>query len=298
MENGIVENLIEDVSQPYGTFFQNMMESLPSLLLAVGILSVFAFIGWVLSRWLTQGFRGGKTSMLRLFFQRIIFFFLFLLGFIFVLPIFGYTRIAAFFLAGGSIIALIFGIAFREIGQNILAGFMLALNRPFEIGDLINLAYHEGTVISLNLRTTHIRTYDGQDVFIPNTDFMETPLVNYSRDGLRRFGFDLGLDYSEDAMQAREIILENISRLDHVLSSPAPEVIINELGTSTVVLRVYYWVDMFVLDPSLFVIRSNVINRTKEVLQKEGFDLPAEIVELQNADPDQPFDINSRNVDG
>jgi small-conductance mechanosensitive channel len=289
-----MDDLMDTVSQPYETFFENLFDTLPSLLLALGIVLTFVYFGWKLSRWLTHGFRGGKTSLLRVFFQRLIFLFTVFVGFVLILPIFGYTRIASFFLAAGSLIAVIFGIAFREIGQNILGGFLLAINRPFEIGDLICLGDFEGTVISLNLRTTHLRTYDGQDVFIPNTDFMQKPLVNYTRDGLRRFRFDIGLDYSNDAEHARTVILDAVDGIDDVLDDPSPKAIVQELATNAVIIRVYYWIDMFVLDPSLFVIRSNVINQVKEKLQEEGFDLPAEIVELQNADPDDPFSIRSQ----
>lgn len=286
---------LSSVTEPYETLFENLMNVLPSILFASLLLLVFTYLGWKFSRWVTQGFKGGKSSILRVFLRRIIFSFVVLLGFILVLPIFGYTRIATFFLAGGSVMAVIFGIAFREIGQNILGGFLLAINRPFEIGDLVALGEFEGTVINLNLRSTHLRSYDGQDVFIPNTDFMQKPLVNYTRDGLRRFQFEVGLDYSNDAEKARSAIFEAIETVDEVLDDPSPDVIVNELGSSTVVIRVYYWINMFVLDPSLIEIRSKVINATKEKLIAEGFDLPSEIVEVTNTDPSEEFRLRIEN---
>lgn len=287
---------LADVAEPYETFFGNMVDLLPNLLLALAILLTFTCIGWILSRWLTRGFRGGRQSISRTLVQRLIFIVVFLVGFILVLPVFGYTRVAAFFFAGGGFIAVIVGFAFRQIGENILAGFMLGINRPFEIGDLVAIGEFEGTIINLNLRVTHLRTYDGRDVFIPNTEFMQKPLVNHTRDGLRRFSFDVGLDYSNDGERARTVILNTLGGIDDVLDNPAPEAAIDQLGTNAVIIRVYYWIDMFVFEPSPLVIRNDVINRTKEALQEEGFDLPAEIVELQNADPEHPFRVDTRDI--
>lgn len=284
--------MIEDLSvvtEPYGTFLDGLIEVLPEVLAAVLVLGLFTYGGWKFSGWVTHGFRGGKFTIMRTFFQRIIFGFFLLLGLVMVLPILGYTQIATFFLAGGSLVAVIFGIAFREIGQNILGGFLLAINRPFEIGDLVAVGDFEGTVINLNLRSTHLRSYDGQDVFVPNTDFMQKPLVNYTRDGLRRFQFEIGIDYADDAERAREAILGAVNETEDVLRDPSATAIVNELGTSAVVLRVYYWIDMFKLDPSLFEIRSKVINAAKNRLLEDGFNLPADIVEVQNANPSRPF---------
>jgi small-conductance mechanosensitive channel len=150
-----------EVAEPYGTFFENLTDLMPSFILALVILALFTYGGWKFSHWITHGFRGGKSSIQRVFYRRVIFGIVFFFGLIMVLPVFGYTQIATFFLAGGSLMAVIFGIAFREIGQNILGGFLLAINRPFEIGDLVAVGEFEGTVITLNLRSTHLRSYEG-----------------------------------------------------------------------------------------------------------------------------------------
>lgn len=286
-----VEDLA-DVTEPYRTFLEKFMDVLPSLLVAIAVFGLIAYVGWKFSQWVTHGSQGDKFSVMRSFFQRIIFGFMLVLGLILVLPILGYTQIATFFLATGSVLAVIFGIAFREIGQNILAGFLLAINRPFDIGDLVAVGDFEGTVINLYLRSTHLRTYDGQDVFIPNTDFMQKPLVNYTRDGLRRFAFDVGIDYDNDADAADKAILEVLRELDEVLDDPSPRAGVNELGSSAVILRVYYWIDMFKLEPDLLQIRSMVINATKERLIEDGFDLPGDIVELQNAQDNVPLQLD------
>ena len=90
-------------------------------------------------------------------------------GALLALKVMGFEGVAAGMLAGGGATAIVFGFAFRQIGENLLAGLFLVFSRPFRIGDLIQSGgLPEGTVEALDLRNTHIRTTDGRDIFIPN----------------------------------------------------------------------------------------------------------------------------------
>ena len=79
-------------------------------------------------------------------------------------------------LAGAGISAFIIGFALKDIGENFLAGIILAFKRPFRVGDIVDINGLKGKVLTLNLRDTQIKTGDGKDVFIPNAVIIKNPL--------------------------------------------------------------------------------------------------------------------------
>ncbi|HAZ24509.1 MAG TPA: mechanosensitive ion channel protein MscS, partial [Algoriphagus sp.] len=97
-------------------------------------------------------------------------------------------------LAGAGITAFVIGFALKDIGENFLAGILLAFKRPFKVGDTVDINGIRGVVLNLNLRDTQIKTPDGKDVFIPNATIIKNPLVNFTIDGFLRYDFIVGLD--------------------------------------------------------------------------------------------------------
>ena len=189
--------------------------------------------------------------------------------------------IARGLLTSAGITGIILGFAFRDIGENFLAGVLLAFSRPFNVGDTVQSDSIKGVVKTLDLRNTHIRSFDGKDIYIPNAMILKTPLLNYTRDGLLRFDFIVGIDQGDDANQARALIIKNLGNMDGVLNEPAPIVAVEELATSTLNLRIYYWVNLFEYKESALELKTNIINQTKVTLMHEGFSLPANIQELK-----------------
>ena len=103
--------------------------------------------------------------------------------------------------------AIVIGFAFKDIGENFLAGVMMAFNRPFRIGDTIKSGDVEGKIVELSLRDTHIKTFDGKDVYVPNGQILKNPVYNYTIDGFLRHQFSIGIDYNSDIKKARDLIM-------------------------------------------------------------------------------------------
>ena len=142
------------------------------------------------------------------------------LGLVLALQILGLTAMAASLLATGGIVAIVFGFAFREIGENLLAGIFLAISRSFEVGDLIESNDLRGIVRDIDLRQVHVRTPDGRDIFIPSAQIFKNPLVNFTRDHLRRAQFTIGIDYRDDPERARHILATAVAEHEAVLERP------------------------------------------------------------------------------
>jgi small-conductance mechanosensitive channel len=165
------------------------------------------------------------------------------------------------------------GFAFRDILQNFLAGILLLLTQPFRIGDQIISAGHEGTVDDIQTRATLITTYDGRRIVSPNaTLFTEKVTVNtaFSR---RRLEYDIGIGYGDDIERAKEIMLDAMRRIDGVLPQPAPEVLVMELGPSSVSLRARWWIQPPRRADALDA-RDKVLSAVKTALTEHGIDLP------------------------
>jgi len=193
------------------------------------------------------------------------------LGIAIALGILGLEQIAVSLLAGGGVTAIILGFAFREIGENFLAGLFLAISRPFNVGDLIRTEDIEGSVREIALRYTHIRTEDGQDVYVPSSQLFNRPVVNFTRDGLRRISFTIGIDYAEDAEAASKLLAQTVLGSAGVLEQPGPGAYISMLAPQYVELTVFYWFDVFAQSRTALATRTGVMNGCRRALLEAGF---------------------------
>ncbi|MGA9531655.1 MAG: mechanosensitive ion channel family protein [Anaerolineales bacterium] len=147
-------------------------------------------------------------------------------------------------LAGLGIAGFTIGFALQDVAKNLIAGILLLLQQPFEVGDTIQVSDFTGTVLDVSLRTTDLRSADGLFVTIPNADVLANPILNYSRAPARRLQLSLGLAYGTDLQRAEELALQALTPLTGLLDDPAPQVIFNALGGSAIELTIYYWADM------------------------------------------------------
>lgn len=186
---------------------------------------------------------------------------------------------------------IVLGFAFKDIGENFLAGVLLAFNRPFSIGDTVETNAIIGTIKTLDLRNTHIRSFDGKDIYVPNAMIIKSPLLNSTRDGLLRFDFTVGVDYSNDIRRARELILKTLTGKPGILKDPGSLVMVEELADNRVNLRAYYWVNVFEYKGSTVELKNDIMNQTKEELLNSGFKFTADIVELKIHQKEQPIPL-------
>ena len=165
------------------------------------------------------------------------------IGILLSLGLMGFKGIATSLLATGGVVAIVLGFAFREIGENFLAGFFLTFSRPFELDDLIKTGDLTGTVRSIELRYVHIRTFDACDVFVPSAQIFREPLYNYTRDGLRRPCFTVGVAYHDEPGQVVALLKQAVIGSDGVVTEPAPYITIKEFAAQYVEYEVFFFLD-------------------------------------------------------
>ncbi|MBT7518347.1 MAG: mechanosensitive ion channel [Acidiferrobacteraceae bacterium] len=133
------------------------------------------------------------------------------------------------------------GLALQGTLQNISAGLMLLVLRPFQVGDYIDASGISGTVETIGLFSTEMTTYDGIYQAVPNVSLWNTSILNYSRLPTRRLDVPVGIAYEDDIEKAMALLLDHLQQDSRVMSEPAPQVLVTGLGESSVDLSLRCW---------------------------------------------------------
>lgn len=195
-----------------------------------------------------------------------------LMGLYLVLQIAGLTRLAITVLGGTGLVGIVLGLAFREIAANSLASILLSIRNPFRAGDWIRVGEHQGIVQNLNMRTTVLMTLDGNHVQIPNALVYESIIENFSTNPNRRSDFLVGIGYDDSVQEAQNVIFRVLRAHPAVLDDPEPGALVDELGPSTVNIRVQFWFDGRAY--SVYKVRSALMRQVKLALQDAGISMP------------------------
>jgi small conductance mechanosensitive channel len=164
------------------------------------------------------------------------------------------------------------GFAFKDILQNLLAGLLLLINRPYRRGDQIVVKGFEGTVEHIESRATLIKTYDGRRVIIPNSDVYTSPVVVNTAFPHRRDEYLIGIGYGDSPEATAATFAAAIAAVDGVITDPAPEVLPWELANSTINLKARWWVKSSRSD--IVRVRAGVILAVHRAAVERGIDLP------------------------
>ena len=250
----------------------NFVAFSPRLLIAVIVLVTSYFIGKYFAKVVTAIMR--KTSIREVhesFFRIVLITIVSFLGLIISLNILGLEKLAVSVLAGGGVTAIVLGFAFREIGENFLAGIFLSFSRPFKTGDAIKTEDIEGRVQDIELRYTHLRTDDGRDIYVPSSQLFNKPVTNFTKDGLRRISFTVGIDYSNDSKAACTLLKNTVEAVKGVLNDPIPGAYILGISPEYVEIQVFFWVDVFDKAVSILDVRTEVMDHCRKALLSEEY---------------------------
>ncbi len=280
MQQSASETIVESAYN----YYNKLLEVLPRI--ALGILVIIA--GVLIAKFLTNIYKKrilkkAEDPLMARFLAQAIKIIFVLIAVLIALQIAGLNGVATGILTAAGGAAIILGFAFQDIGKNFLAGIILAFNRPFNINDTIKIDGLFGKVKALNFRYSHIKTFDGRDIYIPNSDVLTKPVENYTADGFFRNDFIVGIGYEDNIDAAKQLIRDILKDNKDIVQDNEHESFVfeDELAASTVNLKVFFWVDTFDYRKSAIIIRGNIIREVKETLEAKGFNLPADIKELK-----------------
>jgi small-conductance mechanosensitive channel len=153
------------------------------------------------------------------------------------------------FIAGAGVMGVAVGFAAKDTLSNLIAGILLIIDRPFEIGDRIEVwsapagSASWGDVIDIGLRATRIKTTDNIVVIIPNNEIMTRDIVNYTTIySSIRVRINIGIAYDADLVKAKSLIIHAAGLADWILAEPAPKVVVRNFGESSVDLQARVWI--------------------------------------------------------
>jgi small conductance mechanosensitive channel len=253
------------------TYYDIIIAATPRIILALVIIIIAWFISSQIRRISdTKLKRQMQDPLLAAFLATMIRAVVFVVGLLISLKIIGFGSVAGSILAGAGITAFIIGFALRDIGENFLAGILMAFKRPFRVGDFVESGAFKGRVITLNLRDTQIKTPDGKDVYIPNANIIKNPLTNYTIDGFLRYDFLVGLPAGSDYQKSLLLIEHTVSKIDEVIKKRR-KISADVVGISParVDVRVSFWIDTFTSKSGADKIFSSVILAVQNALEKQ-----------------------------
>ena len=261
------------------------VERIPYFVAAIVVILIFWLLSILFKKVVRKilGSRSRHQNLVKVF-QRVggalIFFIGFMIAMVVAIP--GFTPAKLIGALGIGSVAI--GFAFKDIFQNLLSGILLLISEPFRIGDQIVSGDYEGTVEDIKIRATTIKTYDGRQVVIPNSDLYTSALTVNTAYKQRRLQLAVGIGYADDIAEAKDEIMQALSRADSVSKNASPTIIAVNLGDSTIDLIVRWFIDDGTQANKVGSI-DQVLIEIKKALDAAGIDMPFPVRTMDLSDP-------------
>ena len=165
---------------------------------------------------------------------------------------------------------LAIGLALQGSLSNFAAGVLLILFKPFKVGNAIKVGGEIGIVVEVGLLTTELKTPDNIKMVIPNSTIMSGPITNFSANPTRRIDMTIGVSYGDDLNKAQKLLLDLIAGDERILKEPEPQVLVSNLGESSVDFVVRPWVN----SSDFWIVKCELTKKIKETFDAEGINIP------------------------
>ncbi|HCA08042.1 mechanosensitive ion channel family protein [Chryseobacterium sp.] len=265
---------LNSIQQHWDHFISSAIAWAPKIITAV----ISAFLIYLIGSWLIRMIKKlvekafkkrNMEASLQLFLLNIISWGLNILLFIVVVTQLGVQTSAFVAMIGAAGLAV--GLALQGSLTNFAGGILILLLKPFKIGDFISVSSGvSGTVNAIDVFHTRLITPQNQLIVIPNGEISNKSITNYTQLGTRRTWFDIGVSYTADLKQAKEILLSVINSNQYALKEPAPQVVVTELGDSAVNLSVR----ATATNENFWAMNEELIINCKAALDKAGIEIP------------------------
>ncbi len=190
-------------------------------------------------------------------------------------------------LGAAGILTVAIGFASQTSASNMISGLFLLVEKPFEIGDVIEADATIGEVVGIDMLSVKLRTPDNLYVRIPNETLIKTRVVNRSRFPIRRLDLTVGIAYAEDVERVEALLLKLAEKNPVCLEEPKPFVLVTAFGPSSVDLQFSFWVPKDkVLDG-----RSSMMVAIKQTLDRDGIEIPFPHTSIYAGSHSEPFRV-------
>jgi small conductance mechanosensitive channel len=162
------------------------------------------------------------------------------------------------------------GLALQGSLQNFAAGVMLIIFRPFKAGDYVDAGGTSGTVETIKIFNTVLKTPDNREVIVPNGAIYGGTITNFSARATRRIDMVFGIGYGDDIRKAKEVIKAILESDERILKDPEPLIAVGELGDNSVNFNVRPWVN----SGDYWPVKFDLNERIKLAFDENGISIP------------------------
>ena len=190
-------------------------------------------------------------------------------------------------LGAAGIAGVAIGFASQTSLSNLISGIFLIWERPFQIGDVIEVDAHFGFVHSIDLLSVTLRTFDNKLVRIPNEILIKSTFINRTRFPIRKLDLKIGVSYDSDPAKVVRVLKEIASKNPYSLDEPEPLIIFSGFGDSSLDFVFGVWF----ANPDELKLRNSILQEVKERFDKEGIGFPFPSRSLYPGSPSAPFPV-------
>lgn len=190
-------------------------------------------------------------------------------------------------LGAAGIAGIAIGFASQTSVSNIISGLFLISEKPFAVGDIIKVGSTMGIILSIDLLSVKIRTFDNLYIRIPNEHLIKTEVTNVTRFHIRRLNIDISIAYKDDIGKAKEVLLDVAKNNPYCLDNPEPFFVIKEFGNHGIELLLGAW--YFKTD--YLALKNSIMQEIKERFDREGIEIPFPHISVYTGSVTQPFPV-------
>ena len=259
------------------TLSELVVEWLGNLIVGLIIILVF-YLLWRIVRLILQPslVRSGVDETTTSFVETAVKYTIIIIGVVTALDSAGIQTSAV--LASLGIAGLTIGFAARDALSNLISGILIFLDRPFVIGDLVEVEDKYGRVDRITLRSTRIVTSDGKMLAVPNTEVINKTVASYTNFPHLRLDIPVTVGVTENLERVRRILLALVTDHADYLTEPAPRVVVKALNDYNVEMELQAWL---IREREHVEQRSKLRERTFNALNEAGVDMPFETIQLR-----------------
>lgn len=192
-------------------------------------------------------------------------------------------------LSAAGVVGIAVGFAAQTTLSNFISGLLLLSEKPFKVGDLINVDNIMGVVLSIDLMAVKVRTFDNKYVRLPSSQLIQNPLTNITRFPIRRLDVNVGVAYKEDVARVRETLMEVADHNPHCLDEPEPLIIFLQYGESSLDFLLAVWC----VKADFLTLKNSIMQEIKEAFDREGIEIPFPHRTIYTGEATKPFPIAS-----
>jgi small conductance mechanosensitive channel len=255
-------------------WMQQFILLLPNLLIALLILVVTYYTAGLMRR-LVNKFLGrvSASGSLNNLIETATYMGVLVVGTFFTLEVLSLDKTVTSLLAGVGIIGLALGFAFQDIAANFISGIIIAVQRPFTVGDVIQTETYFGTIESINLRTLDLRQVTGELVRVPNRKVFESSVINFTVTTRRRVDVECGVGYEANLEQVRATVLGCMTGFPNLLTDRPVEVMFTAFADSSITFVLRFWIP-YQRQVDYVGAKSEAIMRIKRAFDAAGISIP------------------------